>query len=70
MAGRLANLRVLAKRARAPQANLPTRGGGGGPVKMGRAIDQPVRLSFTALLGRSKLLLFQWQCCWSNGTPC
>ncbi len=44
MAGRLANLRVLAQRARAPQAYLPTRGGGGGPVKMGRPVDSPVSL--------------------------
>ena len=55
MAGRLVNLRVLAQRARAPQAYLPTRGGGGGPVKMGRPIDHPVRLipSVLCMLSRA-----------------
>lgn len=42
MAGRLANMRFLAQRVMAPKAVLPVRGEGGGPVKMGRTIDQAV----------------------------
>lgn len=44
MAGRLANMRFLAQRVMAPKAVLPVRGEGGGPVKMARPIDQPVRI--------------------------
>ncbi|BDA41244.1 probable NADH dehydrogenase [ubiquinone] 1 beta subcomplex subunit [Coccomyxa sp. Obi] len=42
MAGRLANMRFLAQRVMAPKAVLPVRGEGGGPVAMGRAINEPL----------------------------
>ena len=53
MAGRLANMRFLAQRIMAPKAVLPVRGEGGGPVAMGRAINQPVSsISWIFLLAR------------------
>ena len=50
MAGRLANMRFLAQRIMAPKAVLPVRGEGGGPVAMGRAINQPVSFDLVVLI--------------------
>jgi hypothetical protein len=47
MAGRLPALGVLARRVMAPKAALPVRAEGGGPVKMGKAIDHPVSVLAT-----------------------
>lgn len=73
MAGRLG---VLARRAAAPRALLPVRGGGGGPVASGRPPTEPVslllKLEFMESLGEiwqeSNVLATLLLCCDMTGS--